>query len=205
MAAVKNVVFDVGNVLVKWDPISVVRKTFPEMDNPEDFLPLIFRHPFWYDLNLGKLSIKEAIEEYHKALNIEKDSLKKLFDNAKESLVLLEDTLVIVEELYRSQVSLYIITDNIHEFMAHLKQRYSFWNMFQGVVVSAEIGYLKPSPFIYRYLLENHQLNPQETVFFDDLQANVEGAKALDMHSFQFVGAAQCAEDLKKLGITLTT
>ena len=199
--AVKNIVFDVGNVLVKWDPVSIIQKTFPEISDPSEFLQSIYKNNVWYDLNLGKISELEAIEHYHQKLNIEKASLIRLLTITKESLTPLEETLLIVKKLHQAQFPLYIITDNINEFMSYLRQRYTFWDMFLGVVVSAEIGHLKPSPHIYRYLLDTYKLKPEETVFFDDLKDNVEGAKAVNMQSFQFVGAEQCIKDLAKLKI----
>ena len=60
--------------------------------------------------------------------------------------------------------------------MVHLRARYSFWQMLNGVVVSAEVGALKPSPIIYQHLLTTYQLNAQETLFIDDHKLNVEGA-----------------------------
>lgn len=200
---IKNVVFDVGNVLVKWDPLSILQTAFPDAADLNSLLQSIFRNNIWYDLNLGKCSELEAIDKYHKALNLEKDSLANLLTIAKNSLTPLEETLSIVKRLHQAKFPLYIITDNIHEFMSYLKQRYHFWDMFRGIVVSAEIGHLKPSPFIYQYLLETYQLKPEETVFFDDVKNNVEGAKAVNMFSFQFVGAEKCLKDLKELGIAI--
>lgn len=198
---VKNIVFDVGNVLVKWDPRSIVKTTFGGEADIESLLQKFYKSNFWYDLNLGKITEKECIIQYKDLLKLDEITFEKLLYNTKESLVLLQDTINIVEKLHAAGFPLYIITDNTREIMSYLKQKYKFWDKFIGIVVSAEIGHLKPSPVIYKYLLDTYQLNERETVFFDDVLANVEGAKSMNMHAFQFSTAEQCKEDLKSLNI----
>lgn len=201
--AIKNIVFDVGNVLVRWDPVLVIQTVFPDMQDPLILMQKIFKVGFWYDLNLGKISEKEAIQKYHIALNIDKNALEQLMLAVKESLVPVEGSIELVERLHRMGFPLYVITDNTQEIMQHLRQKYDFWHMFQGVVVSAEIGHLKPSPLIYRHLLESYQLKPEETLFLDDVPANVEGALAVNMFSIQFTDVSKCIEDLKNFNIQL--
>jgi putative hydrolase of the HAD superfamily len=197
---VKNIVFDVGNVLVTWNPVNIIQNTFPELD-PNLLLQQIFKTGFWLELNAGKITERQAIEIYHQQFNLSIPSLENLMHVVKESLIPLEDTLELVRQLKRAGFPLYIITDNTKEIMQYLRAKYQFWDLFIGVVVSADIGFLKPSPEIYQHLLETYQLRAEESVFFDDVPANVEGAKAVKMHSFQFSNAARCIEDLKTLNI----
>lgn len=199
--SVKNIVFDVGNVLVKWDPVSIIRNAFPEVQDHLQFTQQFFKTGLWYDLNLGKISEQEAILRYHHALNIDKPMLEQLMSKVKESLVPIEGSVALLEKLHELGFPLYVITDNTHEIMRYLKQKYDFWHMFRGIVVSAEVGYLKPSPHIYTHLLESYQLKAEETLFFDDVPANVEGAQAVNMHSIQFTDVPKCILDLKRMNV----
>lgn len=197
----KNIVFDVGNVLVRWDPPGIIHHVFPEHDNPHQLMLNIFKHQTWYDLNLGKITEKEAIHCYHHQLGIDMPRLEYLLQAVKESLTPISGSIELLQRLDNKQFHLYALTDNTIEIMAYLKSKYGFWRHFKGIVVSAEIGHLKPSQEIYHYLLEGHQLKAHETLFIDDVSANVEGAKAMGIEAIQFTHVADCIEALRKHNI----
>jgi putative hydrolase of the HAD superfamily len=203
VSMVKNIVFDVGNVLVQWNPITVVANHFPEADAAQLSQDL-FKSPTWFDLNLGKMTVIDAIKVYQKTLGISKEKLSALMEDVKASLVPIENSFELLKNLHQSQYSLYALTDNVHELVTYLKKQYSFWNYFRGAVVSAEVGYLRPSSEIYLHLLTQYDLEPNETVFIDDHLPNVEGARLAGMHAIQFETAAQCATDLKVLQVLLS-
>ncbi len=201
---IKNIVFDVGNVLVRWAPLDVVSAFFPQEKSPQDLTVKIFKSPLWYDLNLGKLTEKEALKIYSQQLAIPESTLTDLMIAVRESLVPLEGSFELLDELHAKGVPLYSITDNVNEIVAFLKDRYDFFDKFLGTVVSAEIGVLKPSPVIYKHLIDSYHLIPEETVFIDDLLKNVQGAQNVGLHGIHFTDAAQCRRELRKLSILTT-
>ncbi len=198
---IKNIVFDVGNVLVRWDPLSITHHVFGQNESALQLMQAIFKSQTWLDLNLGIINESEAIERYQQALNIEVARLEYLLQVVKESLSPISDSVALLERLHHKQFELYALTDNTHAIMAYLKKRYHYWPLFKGIVVSAEVGHLKPSPQIYHYLLDNYQLKASETVFIDDVKQNVEGAKAVGIQAIQFTNTEQCILDLKDLHI----
>ena len=106
----------------------------------------------------------------------------------------------LLDKLYNSGIPLYSITDNVHEIMAHLKRKYNFWDKFLGVVVSAELGILKPAPEIYNNLLQKYKLIPAETLFIDDHPPNIEGEKQVGMQALQFTNTKDCERILIENG-----
>ncbi|MCD6048425.1 MAG: superfamily hydrolase [Gammaproteobacteria bacterium] len=194
---IKNIVFDVGNVLVRWDPVWIIENTFASYENKEKRLQQIFNSGIWADLNLGKFSETETIEIYHQKFGIEQTKLQRLMETVKHSLTPLPGSFEFFNELHEAGYHLYLLTDNVHEIVSHLKARYDFWHKVKGAVVSAEIGHLKPSAEIYQHLLRTHDLIPHETVFFDDLAKNIEGAKKHGIHGIQFTDAEQARQALK--------
>jgi putative hydrolase of the HAD superfamily len=196
---IKNVVFDVGNVLVRWDPHFIVTNAFPEYDNPADLVQKIFKNKTWYNLNLGLISEDEALAQYHQHLGIGIDRLQHMVDVARASLELFPRSVELMKQLESAQFSLFALTDNTHEIIAYLQNKYDFWPMFQGIVVSAQVGHLKPSPEIYQHLLTSYGLKAEETVFIDDHLPNVEGAKAMGIAAIQFQNIEQCIEMLRAL------
>lgn len=201
--AVKNIVFDIGNVLVKWDPATVIQHVFADHPQPALLTAQMFKSPAWYDLNLGKITEADLIEIYHKTLHVSHERLYILLAALKESLVPIENSFALLTRVYQLHYPLYVLSDNVREIVAYLKRRYDFWHQFQGVVISAEVGHLKPAPEIYHHLLTTYQLKPNETLFIDDLLQNVEGAKSMGMQAIEFKNVAQCRDEMLKLNICL--
>jgi putative hydrolase of the HAD superfamily len=93
------------------------------------------------------------------------------------------------------------LTDNVHEIVAYHKSRNTFWELFEGCVVSAEIGLLKPNPEIFRHLLRTYDLTAAETVFLDDVQVNIDGARSIGIEAKLFTTPERCEQDLRALGL----
>lgn len=200
---IKNIVFDFGNVLVEWNPQNIVSKVFPDA-NDSKLVEVIFRSPIWRELNTGKLTEQEVITHFHQTLAINLEQLQHLFLEIKHTQHPVPGSHELLAKLHQmDNYSLYGLTDNVHEIIAYLKERYTFFDYFKGVVTSANVGYLKPSPEIYQYLLTTYNLNPLETVFLDDIAANIEGAKLMGMHGIQFQNTLQCITELKKLNVII--
>lgn len=200
---IKNVVFDIGNVLVRWSPEEIVHRTFGDTADIAFWVRSIFLHPVWTALNLGEMTESEAIDLYHTYLDIPRKTLTLLFYHIKETQTLIPGTQELLHRLRLAGYRTFALTDNIHEIMQHLRQRYSFWNDFQGVVVSAELHIKKPDLQIFNYLLKTYQLDPAKTVFTDDLALNIHGAQQAGLHGIQFHNADQLECSLRGLGVQL--
>jgi len=198
---INNIVFDIGNVMVVYNPSQVVTRLFPNHKDTQLLTQQIFKSQIWLDLNLGKCTEQEANIQYNAWLGIEIAQLELLMQKIKESLVPVAGSFELLIKLHKANIKLYALTDNVQEIMVHLRNRYNFWNYFSGVVVSAEVKALKPAKEIYLHLLDSYRLNPQDVVFIDDLPRNIEGAKALGMHGIVFKDALSCESELKNLGI----
>ncbi len=196
---IKNIIFDIGNVMVRWDPLSITTELFPEHPNIAQLNQQLFKSATWFDLNLGKITDQQALQQYQQNLGIDPKQLEQLMPAVKRSLTPITGSAELVAQLYQAQYPLYALTDNTKEIMAFLKAEYDFWRMFRGVVVSAEIGVLKPNPAIYEYLLNTYQLTAQETLFIDDHQPNIDGAQAVGIQALRFETVKKCIEDLKKI------
>ncbi|MBD1556729.1 HAD family phosphatase [Vibrio sp. S9_S30] len=200
--AIKNIVFDVGNVIVKWSPLEIVSATFGVTgETAQKMARDIFSHQVWLDLNKGRLTEDEAKLAYQAQLQLSVIETEQLFDNVKASLSLLEGTENMMRDLKASGYGIYALTDNVHEIVAFLKDRYDFWSLFDKAIVSAEWDVLKPDPRIYQLVVEQCNVEANESVFLDDMPANVEGARTQGFHAFQFSTAEKAREDLRSLGV----
>jgi putative hydrolase of the HAD superfamily len=201
---IRNVIFDIGGVFVRWSPSEVIRRCFdlpPDSEENRRRTDILFRSPIWTALNLGELTQTEAELAYQAQLGLTEQETSALFFHVMDHQVLIEGTADIARRLRQAGYRVFAVTDNVREIMAHLKTRYIFWDLFHGTVVSAEVGMRKPQQAIFHYTLTTYGLAPSETVFFDDHRPNVEGARSIGMEAFLFTTPSQCEHDLLTLGL----
>lgn len=199
--AIKNVVFDIGNVLVKWSPLDIVKMTFGEDCNAEELVDTYIHNQVFWDLNRGRFSLQTAKHLLVNETEHTLDEIERLFDNLFLSLTPVAGGFELLQRLHKAGYRILTLTDNVHEIVAYLKETYEFWPYFDGGVVSADVDLLKPEPEIYQTLIEKCQIIPQESVFMDDMPNNVLGAKDKGLHAFQFTTAQDAEMQLKKLGL----
>lgn len=198
---IKNMVFDIGNVLVRWSPLEIARLTFSDEVKALEMAPRIFQNDIWLELNIGRMTEKQAKQKYQNQLGLAPDIVEMLFYYIKESLIPIYGTHRLLCKVKKAGYKVFALTDNVDEIVEFLQQRYDFWTLFDGAIVSSEVGCLKPSPRIYHQLLNQYQLVPAETVFLDDMEANVKGAQDVGIHGIQFLNIFQCEAELKSLGV----
>lgn len=199
---IKNIVFDIGNVLIGWDPPAIVARAFAgHRDDPASMITLLSGNEVWRSLNRGEMTLEECKLAYQRVHGLTADDAERLIAEVFAGMILIEETPPLMRRLHAGGYRLFALTDNVREVVAHLRLQHDFWDMFEGVTCSAEVGVLKPDPAIYRSLLDGHGLAPHETLFFDDMPHNVKGAEDLGMHARLFTHAAQAERDLVELGL----
>jgi 2-haloacid dehalogenase len=115
----------------------------------------------------------------------------------------LTETVAVLERLRANGVPLYALTNWNAETFVYARERYAFLKHFRGIVVSGEEHCVKPEPTIYRRLFDRYQLAPSGCVFIDDSEANVQGARAVGMHTIHFQSAGQLERELSTFGFPL--
>ncbi|MDJ0978263.1 MAG: HAD family phosphatase [Erythrobacter sp.] len=201
---IRNIVFDVGNVLVPWDPTGIETRALGEERMAQDaFVPPLRGNPIWLALNRGELSLGEAKARYIAEQGFAGEEIDRLWEALFASFPLIPETRALMDDLKSTGYRLFAITDNVREIVARLKRDYDFFDHFEVAAVSAELGFLKPDPRIYRWLLGTARIEADESVFLDDVERNVDGAKAVGMEAFVFTTAAKARADLRAMGVTL--
>lgn len=198
---IRNIVFDIGNVVTLWDPQLICTRAFGEERATHKFVQNVFKDPIWKRFNLGQHTAVSAKNAYQEKLGFTQKEVDKLFFHLWDTQELVAGTVSLMERLKAASFTLFALTDNTRETEAYLRQRYDFWQHFEGVVNSANVGHLKPSPEIYNHLLNGFDLVPEQTVFLDDMPHNVEGAHAMQMHAIHFKTALQAERELTDLGL----
>jgi 2-haloacid dehalogenase len=200
MERIDAVVFDVGNVLLDWNPRYLYRKLFADEGRMEWFLANICTPAWNIEQDRGR-SFAEAVSELV-GRHPEWESEIRAFDERWDETVAGEiaGSVALLHEV-KARLPVYAITNYSREKYARSLQRFAFLSVFDGVVVSAHERLLKPDPAIYRLFLERYGRSAETCLFIDDSQRNVDGARSTGMQAIRFLNADQLATDLALFGL----
>jgi 2-haloacid dehalogenase len=196
------VVFDLGGVLLQWNPRFLYRKLFPGDEAAmEDFLATVCTQA-WNERQDAGRSFADAIGELVVA-HADKAHLIEAFRARFDEMIpgAIDGSVEILLELARAGVPLYALTNFSAETFAAQRDRFPFLSTFAGIVVSGEEGVIKPDPRIFRILLDRYAIMPAQAVFIDDNAANAAAATALGMHGIRFRSPRQLRDELVTLAV----
>jgi putative hydrolase of the HAD superfamily len=195
-----NVVFDLGGVVVTWDPDAFVASLFSDAVERRLVLDGVLGDEDWVELDRGSLAPTQAIARAARRTGIDARRLEALFAAVPASLVPVPQVVRLVEELRAAGNRLYVLSNLHRATLAYLEAATDVFALFDGRVISCEVGAVKPETAIYRLLLESLALEPERTVFIDDVQANLEAAADQGIDTILFEGAAACRVALMARG-----
>jgi 2-haloacid dehalogenase len=199
--AITTVVFDLGGVLIDWDPRYLYRTLFDDEAAMEDFLATVTT-PEWNRAQDAGRPWAEAVEELVARHPERRDLIEAYWRRWPETLgEAIEPTVAVLDELRSTGVRLYALSNWSGETFPAARPRYPFLEWFDGIVISGDERLIKPDPRIFRLLLDRYGLAAEEVLFIDDHQANVDAAAELGMHAARFVDAASLRRDLEGLGL----
>ncbi len=198
---IKNVVFDFGGVLLDWNPRYLYRNYFKTEEEMEYFLSHICTES-WNAEQDGGRSFDEGVRlleaqypSYQEAIRMYRDQWPLTLRSD------IPDTVALLYRLKSAGYGIYGLTNWSAETIPVAFERYSFFQAFDGIVVSGQEKLLKPDPRIYALLLSRYGLKAEETVFLDDNLRNVEAARASGWYAIQFHNAQQAEEELRNLSV----
>ena len=198
---IKTVVFDLGGVLTDWDRRHLYRKLFDDADEMETFLSTVCTMEWNDQLDRGK-PFADAIAELSAKHPDYADHIEAYHSRWIEMVAgVMDDTVAIVEELRGHGVPLYALSNWSHETFLLVRHQLPFLELFDGILLSSEIGITKPDRRIFEELFRRFGLDPADTLFIDDAAPNVEGARAAGLQAVRFESATTLREDLVRRGL----
>lgn len=196
-----TVVFDLGAVLIDWDPRYAYRDMGGTEAEIEHFLAHVATSAWNHQFDAGR-PFAEGIAERKEAFPEHAEWLDAWWEKWPDMLGgPIEGTVEILRALRDAGTPLYALTNWSAETFPIARERFEFLSWFDGIVVSGEVEKAKPDAAIYHHLVDDFGLIPAETVFIDDSPANVEAARALGYHALHFTGPAALQADLARLGL----
>lgn len=197
-----NVVFDLGNVLLRWDPRFLYRKIFAGDDaRMEWFLANICTSEWNIEQDKGR-TFEEAVQVLAARHPDHAPHINAYHERWHETLPgTVEGTVAILEELDRQGVPLYAITNFNGPKFRETQKRFDFLNRFRDVVVSGEVRMLKPDLEIFHHFLDRNSLRATECLFIDDNRDNVAGAQSIGIGAIHFESPQQLRTELVQRGL----
>jgi 2-haloacid dehalogenase len=195
------VVFDLGGVLIDWDPRHLYRTLFADATAMERFLAEIAT-PEWNAAQDAGRPWTEAIEVLAKRFPEDRRLIEAYHLRWPETLGdPIDGTVDVLADLRQRDVRLLALSNWSAETFPIARERYPFLAWFEGIVISGEVGITKPDVRIFEVLVRRHGLEPSRTVFIDDSESNVSAAETLGFISLRFADPDTLRTDLERLGL----
>jgi len=196
------VIFDLGGVLIDWNPRHLYRKVFDgDEERMERFLSEICT-PEWNSRQDEGRSFAEATEELIARHPEQAELIRAFFDRWPEMIAgAIEETVEILAELKGAGREIYALSNWSAETFPHARKRFEFLDWFDFTVISGEIGLVKPNREVFDFLLEKTGRRAEECVFIDDSPANTAAARALGFDEIHFRSPRQLRDELMNRGI----
>jgi 2-haloacid dehalogenase len=201
LAPPDTVIFDLGGVLIDWNPRHLYRKLFNDEDAMERFLADVCNGPWNEQQDAGR-DWGDATTELCAVFPAQEAMIRAYRARWDEMLGgPIYGTVAIVDTLRERGVPLYALTNWAHDTFAIARQRYAFLDAFKDIAVSGTERLIKPDPAFFQLLLTRSGIDPARAVYVDDTARHVTAAKALGMRALLFRDTATLRYDLAALGL----
>lgn len=184
---IKNLVLDIGNVICEWNPDALSASV---SDNPavqQEVLDVTIKHADWLELDKGTLTVEQAIANALERTQLDRTVVAGVYQNLPKSLQIIEATVVAMNRAAAAGVPMYILSNMQSHAWNYLEKTHACFGMCTGVVVSCDVGLIKPDHAIYHHLCERFSLKPSECIFIDDMPENTEAARECGWQAEQLV------------------
>jgi putative hydrolase of the HAD superfamily len=203
-----NIVFDFGAVLLTWQPVALVQQHFPHLtptaQAASDLARAMFHHEDWAGFDRGTHALDDVIASMSSRLSMPSEALQEFLKPIGERLQPIDETVTLLQQLRERRdsagdVKLYYLSNMPSPYARVLEERHDFVSWFDGGIFSGDVKLAKPQHEIYQLLQSRHDLEPARTVFIDDLQANVEAARAVGWQAIHCTQTSALANQLNPL------
>ena len=192
-----------GNVLLKFKPEEFLLQYTNDEDYIKQFVPKITRSKLWLDLDRGLESLENAERIFVSRYPEEEELISLFFKHWMEMLTPIEENISILLDLSESGYNTYILSNYIKEAFKFVKEKFNFFTLFDGQIISGEENVIKPEKAIYETLLRRYQLIPEESLFIDDVFFFLKPAKKLGISTIWNRPHTDLRKELKKFNVSI--
>lgn len=176
---IRNLIFDLGGVLVRWEPAEFIRHALGNNPRAEAVCRAVFESTIWPEVDRGTISEAEGAEDVLRRHPEMAEEIATLFSGYKKYLVPLEENVALLKEMKNRGYRLYLLSNVGEAVWSFVTERDPHLELFDGRILSYQEGTIKPEKEIYQRLLDRYELEPEESLFIDDRAENIAAAGAL--------------------------
>ena len=196
---IKNVIFDVGKVLVEYDPDSYMEWLGFDLKTRQAVNQAMFQNPLWEESDRGKLSTEELLEKFIFNDKEYKEEITKAYQTVGNTIELFPYSVAWIKELKQRGYRVYILSNYAEVTYEQTKEKMEFLPYVDGAVFSFQCKWIKPEREIYEELCRKYSIEPRESVFLDDRLDNIEQARNLGFFGIQFESYEQAVKELERI------
>jgi 2-haloacid dehalogenase len=202
MQTINTIIFDLGGVLIDWNPKYLYRKIFRTEEEVDWFLNNICTSE-WNDQQDAGRSFEDATRELIEKHPEWEEAISAWYGRWQETIQgSITETVTILEKIKKSgKYRLFALTNWSAETFPWAYDNFEFLKWFDGIVVSGQENTRKPFPEFYQVLFNRHRIDPSRSLFIDDNIKNIEGARAVGLHAIHFTHASALEQKLAELGV----
>ena len=198
---IKNIIFDLGNVLLNFKPDKFLLKYTKDEELVKTFISNVIRSRIWLKLDRGTITMQRAREKFLLSYPEKRDLINLFFDHCMEMLTPIQNNVEILRDLKRNGYQLYILSNFIEEAFIYVREKYEFFSLFDGGILSFRINVIKPEIEIYEEIIRRYNLDPEQCVFIDDVDTFLSKARKLKMKTIQYLPNTDLRRELRNLSI----
>ena len=198
---IRNIVFDIGNVLAafRWDDYIRYNLGYPE-EVVKTFGERFIIHPLWDEFDLGVRKTDDIIADMKATVPEYTEEVNAFFEHIVDIVETYPYSRRWIKELKQRGYRIYLLSNYPRRtFRIHERERFDFVDLIDGKVVSGFERLAKPDPEIYRLLFERYQIIAEECVFLDDRQVNIDAAICMGMQGILFTGYEDASRKLEEI------
>ena len=197
-AAVKNIIFDVGDVLINFRYMDYMRDLGIDEETAVFIRDNIIFTDFWNNLDLGMADVDDAEDMFAEKYPEIKNELHAFWTNIEDIVAEYDYAAPLITSLKEKGYKVFLLS-NYPDKLADMHWKcFTFMDQLDGYIISAKVKLAKPDPAIYRMLMDRYRLKAEECIFIDDRQNNIDTAAELGMQTILFTGIDELKEELKE-------
>lgn len=176
---IKNVIFDIGNVLMTFDPYHYYKDIFHDDERTKELCRCIFSHEAWLKYDQGLYFLDDLSTIYHKAYPQYAKEIDVILKDWMKLMQPMSTSFSLMQNLKKEGYRILILSNISKDSADYLKRTQPFFSWSDGAVLSYEEKIVKPDAKIYEILLDRYHIIAQESLFIDDNKQNIEAAASL--------------------------
>lgn len=196
---IKNIVFDLGNVLVSFDPYPYFLNIFHDQELVNRICQHIFCDDAWTSYDAGLVTIQDLNIYYRQKYPEEEQEIEYVLEHWTAFMKGMDESIAYLCNLKNRGYHIYLLSNINEDSAIYLKQRLAIFDKIDGAILSYEHKIVKPDPKIYQILFDTYHLDPKTCVFLDDREENITVARQLHMKGIVFTNPTEAFQELEEI------